>query len=288
MVEPRTSFGSENACLDRMCSSIDQTTATAPSQRAEPWRDCSLSCLTSLREAARLDPGQVHVWAIPLDVPETTLRPLARLLSPDEVHRASRFRLEQHRKRFAAGRGALRRILGACLEVSAETLKFSYGPNGKPAVASPPGAGGLEFNLSHSEDLALLAVTRGPSVGVDLERVRLLPDADDLVQRFFSRREAAVFQRLPPRERPAAFFNLWTRKEAFLKATGEGIAQSLHLVEVSFLPGEPAALRHLPRNLGMTEAWSLSDLSPGPGFVAALAIHSRTPRIRRRRAIMDH
>ncbi|HYG35495.1 MAG TPA: 4'-phosphopantetheinyl transferase superfamily protein, partial [Clostridia bacterium] len=125
---------------------------------------------------------------------------------------------------------------------------------------------------SHSEDLALVAVTRAGMVGVDVERVRPIEDADELVARFFSPREAETFKGLPLDQKPVAFFNLWTRKEAWLKATGEGISRSLHRVEVSFLPGEPAQLQSLPEDLTQNKSWALHDLAPAHGYAGALAV----------------
>ncbi len=216
--------------------------------------------------------GEAHVWTTVLEVPETELGRLAALLSPEELERARRFRFECHRNRFVVGRGRLREILAAYLDTSPVEIEFTYGDSGKPELATPFAASGLRFNLSHSEALALVAVTRAAEIGVDVERVRVLSEADDLVKRFFSASEAAAYAALPAAEKPAAFFNLWTRKEAWLKATGQGIAHALHLVEVSFLPGEAACLRHLPPQLGAKDAWSLHHLLPSPGFTAALAV----------------
>jgi 4'-phosphopantetheinyl transferase len=171
-------------------------------------------------------------------------------------------------------------------------LQFAYGPHGKPALAGgQPAEADPQFNLAHSENLALLAFAHTGAVGVDVEQVRPMPDADQLVARFFSPREQFAFKQLPDEQKPAAFFNLWTRKEAWLKATGDGIGHLLSQVEVSFLPGEPARLLSVPpsrpgaepdvaRSAGpdpIREApnwpkWSLYHLTPAPGFTAALAL----------------
>jgi 4'-phosphopantetheinyl transferase len=131
--------------------------------------------------------------------------------------------------------------------------------------------------------LALIAVTASGEIGVDVERVRVLEDFDELVARFFSKREMEEFRRLEPEEQPAAFFNLWTRKEAWLKATGEGILHSLKNVEVSFLPGEPPRFLNLPTETGHTSGWDLRELSPGPGFTGALATSGGITRVECRR-----
>jgi 4'-phosphopantetheinyl transferase len=196
----------------------------------------------------------------------------ASLLAPGEAERAARFRFEGGRHRAIAGRGQLRAVLGRCLGADPAALEFSYGPHGKPALAGVWSGSGWHFNLAHSADLALLAVTRSGPVGVDVERLRPLADAGQLVSRFFSPREDAAFRPLPEDRKAAAFFRLWTRKEAWLKATGEGIAHSLDRVEVSFLPGEPARFLSLPEGPAALSRWRLHDLDCAPGFVAALAV----------------
>ena len=240
----------------------------------------------------RLGPGEgahalaereVHVWAARLDAPAEVLENFRSLLCPAEIERAGRFRFECHRNRFIAGRGLLRALLASYLGVGPGSLVFAYGPNGKPALAHAQEGRRLLFNMAHSEDLALFALTRLANVGVDVERVRVLDDADELVNRFFSPAEAQTFRDLPAAAKPAAFFNLWTRKEAWLKATGEGIAHSLHRVEVSFLSGDPARLIRLPADLGNQGDWFLQELAPATGFTGALAVSSREIRVSCRR-----
>jgi 4'-phosphopantetheinyl transferase len=227
----------------------------------------------SLRE------NELHVWAASLDVNDAQLNRFAVNLSSLEAGRASRFHFPRHRDRFIAGRGFLRAVLGHYLRTEPGTLEFSYGAQGKPALAGVHARNGLHFNLAHSEDLVLLAVTHANSVGVDVERVRTLRDPEELVARFFSPRESAAFRKVSPDRKPAAFFNLWTRKESWLKATGEGIGGSLHLVEVSFLPGEPARFLNLPVPVTEKKSWALYDLRPAHGFVGALAIAATDVRL---------
>jgi 4'-phosphopantetheinyl transferase len=213
--------------------------------------------------------NEVHVWAAWLDGDSS---PHENLVSNPEQERAARFHFEHHRRRFINGRGILRLLLGHYLQVELAGVEFAYGGNGKPKLAERFGVSGLQFNLAHSEELALLAVSLGCSIGIDLEKILPLHEAGELVARFFSKRENAVFQKLTEDEQPEAFFNLWTRKEAFLKATGEGIANSLHLVEVSFLPAEKTRLISLPENLGQRADWHLYNLQPAEDFAAALAV----------------
>jgi 4'-phosphopantetheinyl transferase len=218
-----------------------------------------------------LGASDVHVWAARLDLPSEAPVRLAAILSNQERERATRFRFETHRGRFIAARAVLRSILAAQLDCAPNELQFEYGPNGKPTLAARFVESGLSFNLAHSEDLALIAVTRLGPIGVDVEQNRPVTDVDELVARFFSQRESALFQRLPHTQRNTAFFNLWTRKEAWLKATGEGIAHSLNRVEVTFLPGEPAQLLGLPEGPEVKSNWALRELTPATGFVGAVA-----------------
>ena len=208
------------------------------------------------------------------------MKAFARTLSPDEKARAERFKFDKHRNRFIAGRGVLREMLGRYLGANPADLRFEYSSNGKPGFAATFSGNGVHFNLSHSEDLALMAVTKIGNVGVDVECVRALKDMDHLVERFFSARENKLFQNVPAGEKPAAFFNLWTRKEALLKATGEGITRSLSLVEVSFLPGEPARLLAVSGDEVKAAEWCLRELEPAPGFAAAVAIQAGDVKVR--------
>jgi 4'-phosphopantetheinyl transferase len=197
---------------------------------------------------------------------------LDRVLVQEERERAERYHFERDRVRFIAGRALLRHILGGYLEIHPAELAFSYGEKGKPYVSQPGVHAALMFNLAHSEDLALLAVTRAGPVGVDVERIRPVPEVHQLVARFFSPRETAAFGTLPESQQPEAFFNLWTRKEAWLKATGAGIGGGLDQIEVSFLPGEPARVLSLGRIGDMAGQWCLRELQPAPGFTGAIAI----------------
>jgi 4'-phosphopantetheinyl transferase len=217
----------------------------------------------------------VHVWATNLDLSASALQSFANTLSPNESERASRFHFERDRNRYIAGRGLLRTVLGKYLQLSPVEVPLVYGPNGKPLLQTAGSRTTIHFNLAHSQNLALLAVTNAGQIGIDVEAVRPLSDAHELVDRFFSTHESAAFESVPEAQKPAAFFNLWTRKEAWLKATGEGIGHLLNKVEVSFLPGEPAKLLNLPHN--STSRWTLTDLVPASGFAAALAVASSTP-----------
>ena len=236
------------------------------------WPSCS--------SAPQIVRGDVHVWAASLRITFTELEAFAAVLSSDEKERAGKFKFEKHRNRFIAGRGALREIAGQYLQAKPAALRFEYTTNGKPVFANEFASAGLHFNLAHSEDLVLIAVTRIGAIGVDVEWVRLVKEMDELVARFFSRREAQLFQKLGNEEKPDAFFNLWTRKEALLKATGEGITRSLSLVEVSFLPGEPARLLAVAGDPSKAAQWTIRELSPAEGFAGALAVQAQEINLR--------
>ena len=166
--------------------------------------------------------------------------PLAELLSADETERARRFAFERDRRRYIVARARLRQLLGERLGTAPESLRFVYEPHGKPALARRAGQRDVRFNLSHCGEIAAYAFAEGREVGVDIEEVRELPDADQLALRFFSRRERAAYLRLPRRERPRGFFNCWTRKEAFVKALGVGLSHSLEGCDVALTSFEPA------------------------------------------------
>jgi 4'-phosphopantetheinyl transferase len=229
----------------------------------------------------RLEIGdsEVRVWAFPLDVATPVVEQLARALSEDERARADRFVFDRDRRRFQAARGWLRAVLGQCLDIDAGEVRFDYSAAGKPSLAAAENLRLLHFNLSHSEDLAVVAVTPLAPLGIDVERLRPLDDADALVARFFSSNEIRAFTVLPADQRVAAFFALWTRKEALLKATGEGLGQPLSLVEVSFLPAEPARVVAIADRADRAARWRLEHLTPRTGFVGAVAIERTDARV---------
>jgi 4'-phosphopantetheinyl transferase len=173
----------------------------------------------------------------------------------------------------------LRTVLSRYLQTEPRQIEFAYGAQSKPFLGKAFLGSGLCFNLAHSHNLALLAVTNAGPVGVDVERIDSKTDTRQLAADLFSARESAAFDNLPADLKPAAFFNLWTRKEAWLKATGEGVGHLLDQVEVSFAPGAPSRLLSLPGNGRTAERWDLYDLSPAPGFAAALAIARRDFRL---------
>ena len=221
---------------------------------------------------------EVHVWAVALNPPPEKISTLAATLSREEHDRAQKFRFDQHRHRFIAGRGALRALLAGYLQVEPARLEFVYSYRGKPRLAGV-GEGGIHFNLAHSDDLALIAVTQLGAIGVDVERVRPMPDAERIAERFFSAGELNSFRTVPAALRDPAFFSLWTRKESWLKATGDGIGESLSKIEVAFLSDEAPRVLAIAGDAAAGAAWKLCALNPAEGFVGALAIQSRDVRL---------
>src|SRR6266576_693793 len=187
-----------------------------------------------------LSKQDIHIWYAFLDQPTVSVQQLMATLSSDELSKARSFYFEQDRKRYTVCRGLLRRILSYYLKSAPHQLQFRYGSRGKPALAELPGSNSISFNLSHSHELALYAVTQGREIGIDLEHMRHMPEVERIVDQFFSAREVTVFHALHPHEQQEAFFKGWTSKEAYLKAIGEGLSCPLSHIEVSLCPEEPA------------------------------------------------
>jgi len=221
-----------------------------------------------------LHAGQVHVWRISLDTPPAVRESLWQTLSADEKERAGRYRFARDRQAFITRRGRLRFILGSYLGLDPASLRFSYNPYGKPAI-HPEVAAPICFNLSHSQGLALLAFARQTDIGVDLEHLRVDFDHLELAKRFFSAGERAELNALPMAIRPQAFFLCWTRKEAFIKAHGEGLSLPLDHFDVSLTPGEPARLEATRAGLEAPDQWSMYNLEPAPDYLAALAVRGQ-------------
>lgn len=224
-----------------------------------------------------LVPDEVHVWRLRLAQPPEPLAILARTLAPDERERAARFHFDRDRTAYTAARGALRTLAGAYLGHAPADLVFAYQARGKPYLDSPPGD--LHLNVSHSGDYALLAFTRGCEVGVDVEQRRPLNDLLALAKISFSGPEYATLCGLPTRDHSDAFFACWSRKEAFIKTTGEGVSQ-LGDFEVSLRPGEPARLLRVKDISPAELPWSMHELPAIPGHAAALVVERHDVRIR--------
>ncbi len=223
---------------------------------------------------------EVHIWRIALEVSTPFLLRLREILADDERRRADRFHFEKDRHHFIAARGAMRLLLAGYLARRPEEVRFAYGNYGKPRLADKDNEGNLRFNLTHSHGLALLAVTRGWEIGVDVERLRDMErDGELLAERFFSPREAAVLRSLPTRLRREAFFRCWTSKEAYIKAHGKGLSLPLDQFEVSLHPDEPAGLLATQHDPPEAKRWSLRSLFPGEGYVATVAVEGHLWRL---------
>lgn len=230
---------------------------------------------------------EVHVWRACLDVQSSHVQRLALMLSADERERAERFRFQRHRDHFVAARVFLRILIGQYLQKEPDQIQFSYNPYGKPYLAQE-GNHAPSFNLSHSEGLALYAVTRDREIGVDVEHISKQIEVDSIAERFFSSREVAAFRSLPQRLRRQAFFTCWTRKEAYIKAKGEGLSTPLDKFSVSLSPGEPAMLVDVQVDPKEVSRWSLSELNPDPRYVAALAVEGHDWMLRCWELTADH
>jgi len=219
-----------------------------------------------------LSEAHVHVWCLSLERPPEELALFFSLLSSDEKAHAERFYFEKNRDQYAVGRGLLRTLLGGYLGEEPARIGFAYGPHGKPALATAGRERSLEFNLSHSGNLAIYAFSWGRRLGIDLERVRPMPDEDRFADRFFSARESALVRSLAGDGKLAAFFTIWTCKEAVLKADGDGLAKPINETEVSLSEGEPVRLVSVDGDQEQAAHWRLETFAPAPGYQAALAV----------------
>ncbi len=213
-----------------------------------------------------LSGDEVHVWRASLD--QQPAADYAGLLSSDEQTKAERFRFERERRRFIVGRGTLQIILGRYLNSPPENLVFEYGAHGKPGLLQME----LCFNLSHSEGIMLLAVTEKRAVGIDLESIRTDLDPGNLAEQFFSPTERAELEALPSNRKLASFFSGWTRKEAYLKARGDGMTYPWDQFSVSMDCGQPAQLLQVKDDPSELTRWSLRTLTPAPGYTGALVV----------------
>ncbi len=215
---------------------------------------------------------EVHVWRAVLNIKESHIQSLRQTLTADERARAERFHFQKDRDHFIVARGFLRAILGRYLDVDPSRLRFSYSPYGKPSLAHESSGGDFCFNLSHAGEIALYAITSGRDIGIDVERIRTDFANERIAERFFSPREAAALRALSGNMQTKAFFNCWTRKEAYIKARGEGLSLPLDQFVMSLVSGETAALLCTSGDPQEVFRWSLRAVTPAAGYVAALAV----------------
>ena len=222
----------------------------------------------------QLHPGEIHVWQAPLVVPVSILQQLNQHLSEKEATRAASFHFTKDRNRWIVAHGVLRLLLARYTGADPHLIDFDVNAYGKPSLASPVLPIPLQFNLSHSRDLVLYAFTYNSQVGIDVEYKRADIDYDALARVSFSSNEQAILHSLPNHLKHDAFYNCWTRKEAYIKARGKGIYIPLDQFDVSFLPGEPAALLDSREDPQEPTRWTLQELIPAPDYAAALAVES--------------
>jgi 4'-phosphopantetheinyl transferase len=216
----------------------------------------------------------VHVWAVPLDDARVDLDGGRELLSPDERERAARFHFEQHRRRYLIAHIALHRILSRYLQIDPAQLSFELGSNGKPNLPAALGSSGIEFNLSHSNEMALLAVNRVGEVGVDLEYVKPGFKFEEIAEGFFTAREVVALRGLPSELQRQAFFKCWTCKEAFLKAKGTGLSGKLDEVEITLGAADQVRIG------ADVPGWWLTELNSIDAYQAALVVAGSSVPIR--------
>ncbi len=217
-----------------------------------------------------LSADAVHVWRADLDLEAGRLRSLEQNLSADERARATRFRFARDRERFIAARGLLRKIVAFYLNMAARELRFGYGAHGKPFLAEPE-CSGLRFNVSHSLDLALIAVAYEREVGVDIEHVRTDIAVKEIAETVLSEPEKHALSRFTGEAKRMAFLQLWARKEAYIKADGRGVSVSLKRVDVSVPANRVAVLDGATGKSKVCARWMLQTLAIGPVYAAALA-----------------
>ncbi|HTC62302.1 MAG TPA: 4'-phosphopantetheinyl transferase superfamily protein, partial [Candidatus Saccharimonadales bacterium] len=190
---------------------------------------------------------------------------LEAVLSSEEKVRADQFHFAKDRNRYVIARGLLRELLGAYLQQPPKSLEFSYAQHGKPLLSGANSTSGLNFNLSHSGDMVAYAIARERNLGIDVEQMRPDLAGDDIAERYFSAREVSDLRTLPPEKKVEGFFNCWTRKEAYLKATGMGLHIALDSFAVNLLPEEPAEFL-----IGVDGNWHLAAHRPAESYVAAV------------------
>lgn len=228
-----------------------------------------------LDHSLRLEEDEVQLWRIDLEAIGSDESRWQEILSLDERTRASRYHFARDRRHFAAARACLRIILANFLGMETSDLVFQYSKKEKPSLSSALPKYDITFNVSHSGGAALLAFTRKREIGVDIEKLRDDFDLEAIARRFFSAREQAELFALPGDERVEAFFRCWTRKEAYIKATGDGLSLPLSQFDVSLKPAENDALLCTRPDASEARSWILQEVPAGPGYAAALCVRGR-------------
>lgn len=220
------------------------------------------------RPRLTLPDHEVHVWQFCSATQDSGLDG-QELLSQDERQRAARFHFSEDRERFIASRGILRTLLGTYLERESASLRFQYWDKGKPWLPKAPD---LHFNVAHSGEIIVWAFARDRRVGIDVEEIRTDFSTQEIAERFFSSSERRALGALASSQRHRAFFQCWTRKEAFLKATGDGLSLPLDQFDVTLAPSQPAQLLQTRPDHKEAERWTMHNLDLHPNYAAALVV----------------
>lgn len=214
----------------------------------------------------------VHVWFAKLDLSDSQLHSFYEILNETEAQKSERFHFERHRVRYIVSHGILRKILSLYLNIPPQALRFRSGVHGKPSLDLNQGNDVLHFNMARSGSFAIYAITRLNQVGVDIEKMRSNVDFDQIVRQYFSAEELESYRKLPAENHQVAFYHGWTRKEAYIKATGDGLHHRLDQFSVSINPKDTARLISIAGNPQAAHEWTLHGIDPAPGYVAALAV----------------
>lgn len=225
-------------------------------------------------------PGDVHVWCASLKQSMSTLKQFANILSPKERKRADQFYFEKDKNHYITGHGVIKVLLSRYLNKRAKDIGFCYGPYGKPECVDQCNNKKIYFNYSHSEEVALYAFSIDNDLGIDVEYIRDIADMNQIVNNICSQEEIIVFETLAESDRRTAFFNCWTRKEAFIKAVGKGLSMPLDQFKVSFLPNKPAKLLSVNAEEKTKQEWHIQDLKPAYGYAAAIAVKGPPPNLK--------
>jgi 4'-phosphopantetheinyl transferase len=227
--------------------------------------------MTISLQGLSLADNEVHVWCASLQQPANAVEKLSYLLSTDEEVRAARFHFDYLRTSFIVARGLLRILLAGYLNLKPDQLEFKYQRAGKPQLSGNLD-GKISFNLSHSHEIVLYAFSSARNVGIDIEHIRPINDLEQIAERNFSVNEIIQLKTLPSAKILEGFFNCWTRKEAYVKAIGDGISYPLQQFDVSLKPGEPAKLFSIYGSKEEAARWSMFELQPADGYTAALVV----------------
>jgi 4'-phosphopantetheinyl transferase len=235
--------------------------------------------LLPLCPAASCKAKEIEIVMAPLDVQPEAVDVAATLLSDVERKKAARFSFDCDRRRFVIARSHLRCLLGERLNMRPEDVELVYGKRGKPALARRFSGANLQFNVAHADDVAVFALSSGLDIGVDIERVRIMRDAEDIAAQFFSPGEYASYSSLAQDDKPLGFLTCWTRKEAFVKALGDGLYHPLPSFDSSPIssptPCESGGVLRFKNSNGENCDWVLHTFSPAPGLVASVAVGKR-------------